>query len=270
MKNCLSIFFLMFFFYSCSSSSLNVDFHIPMTRSFSPETLGEQGMFGIMGAYHSNHQVSVMRSHQSASIFSSTPSAVVIDQESQSTVSSGMGVQGSLGIFSRLDVFLAKNNEAPFEAGLQWQFLGEQGSKGTGLKASIWGSVGFQEDNEDESTTSFGDNSSKLDNVEAKTEIASRAIGILLGHRFNDKWLVFTQFLHQFYAAETDLKVTGGVSVNKKIDTEQNAASLGFRLGQADKALIFFQLEGGISTLRVQRGPTDTHRSLAATVGANF
>jgi hypothetical protein len=256
--------------YSCSSSSLNVDYHIPMIRSFSAETLGEKGAFSVMGSGHSNHQVSVLRSSQSASVFSSTPSAVTIDRETQSSVSLGMGIQGAYALVERLDLFLAKNNEAPYEIGTQFQFLGEKGSVGKGFKASIWGSVGAQVDNEDESTLSLGDNSSKLDNVEAKTDIASRSFGLVVGHRLHEKLLIFTHFMHQFYEADSNLKINNGITVNKKQEAEQWAGSLGLRFNEAGLKGAFGQIEGGISRLRLSNGPKDSHKSVAFSAGASF
>ncbi|MBT3585826.1 MAG: hypothetical protein HN509_13050, partial [Halobacteriovoraceae bacterium] len=156
---CLSFILL---FSACGSRSINVDFHLPTHQFLTPETTGEAlGVKGSINAHHA-HKVSLARTSQSSNVFSSDPGSIDLQTDPKGDNSFGVGLNGAVGIWDRIDLLINKSNEAPWQGGLQVQVLGSPDRKTLGLKLSIAGYAGYQSDRE-VASDDFGSSSSESD-----------------------------------------------------------------------------------------------------------
>jgi hypothetical protein len=256
--------------YGCATSKLDVDTNIPSVLFFSPETSGPPLSGKISFLAGSSHQVSLARSTQSATVFSSNPTAVVVHTNTELGASWTAGLAASLGIFKRLDITLEDRVDAPMRAGLQWQVIGPEYKK-TGFKFSLLSSVGYYKDKETAQKNSWGDQSEKLSNVTSETKDRTWSAGFSSGLRLHEAILFFVSGNYQEDDLISNLVIVGGNSYNLSNLTKTTTGVCGLELNKSFKDLdMFIHAEVGLSQVVDRAELKELRRVWGIAMGGHF
>jgi|GEM_PF-5656833 len=254
----------------CATSTLNLDSHVPSALFFSPESSG--GFLNGRGQFlvGSAHKESLGRSTQTATIFSSSPSAVVVETTPEQTANMSLGAALNLGLLSRFDLFLEARTEAPTRLGVQYQVLGSKFGD-NGFKFSLISSVGYNKDKDVGRKDSWGDQSEKLSNVSGQMRDRSWSGGFSTGLRFSPSFLTFVSANYQEDDFQGDLSIQGGNSYSMIDLTQTTTAVVGAELSTGEKPnKLYLHAEVGLSKIESRFGGEFTRRVWGLSMGGTF
>jgi len=233
MKNkYISLLLLPLLYHSCATRSLNVDFDLPGgNHMISPETSGERGNFEINGRSHIAHDVELGGSSQSESLFSSDPGAIVINQSSELKGGIAFGLNGGVGVHRRVDIIAGVSTQGVFEGGAKICVWGDPDAKKKGHKVSLYGMIGYSDEDEASNDNFFGvdDDDKKYDNVSANLVLKSQTVGVVFGHRVNEKNLYYSNFGYSSYKMESVINVNNSSSYDLGSRLEMMNILAGYR-----------------------------------------
>jgi hypothetical protein len=228
------LIFLVFFLVGCATKKLDIDYdNLGAQYSIIPETKNKFGApeIGVRG--HIGHGHELGGTTQSEDIFSSNPSSVRIRQDNpESTANIGVGIFGSLGLFSYVDVIVQKSTQGLLQTGLNFCLFKNCSQDEDGLKASLYFAGGYQK--EDETTTNeffFKDdiaNEDKFKNVEGTVELSGRTAGLTFGKRQEDK-LYYMNLSYSYVEAQSQILIATQAPIAINAKSESYGALLGFR-----------------------------------------
>jgi hypothetical protein len=216
---------LILFFCSCVSQNVylpNQTFHVP-------ESFGKFGTGSVGVGYSQYTKVTVIKD-----VTTTPPDSTVSFDRCTSSECSGMywAIPVHMGLISGLDLTYTNGI-----LGAQYQFIGS--AHDLGLKASVSGGYANQK------TSQTGSSSS------AETKSSFSDIGLSLGYRFSNEFLVYVAGSYLNSASDTVVTNTSTYSYS---DTGKNARyGLGFR---ANSSGGYFLLEGTQTTTTWSRTST--------------
>jgi len=256
---------------SCGTSTLDVDVEMPNIRFQTPETTGKSLGGRAQMSLGSAHKISLARSRQPRNLFSSSPSSVQIETNTEYSVANSLGYGADLGLVKWLDLTFSKRGESHFRGGLKAQLFGVKGMTGKGLKIALQSSLGYQKDN-DVSRADFLDNKPDVyDNVSALTYMRSVDAALLVGHRFNDTFLIYLNGNWEQNKVESSLSVNGQPTRSMDNTFTQHGLLLGVGISQGEKETkLSTQIEAGLSKLQDRFGHEVNRRAWGVALVMNF
>jgi hypothetical protein len=263
----------------CSTTrSLNLDLHVPTTKMISPETTGKALGVRAQAGIGATHKLSLARSSQTSTLFSSSPNSVVVDTVPKHSASMTLLGIIDVGVWKRIDISISKTGEGPYNFGGKFLVYGDPSSEVEGVKVSFAGHYGFQTDDEVASSEGLFDSkeedTAKFTNVTGIIHIKSRGASIIVGKRISPKFMPYFHLYHETYEVESSLHVAGGQSYNLDTNLEHSGLLAGGVVGITEKDFtVIQQIEGGLSKLRISTKPDDDKDlkwSLGYSIGIKF
>jgi hypothetical protein len=238
----ISIVFLMTLL--LSGCAIDIDFKIPSHRFMDPETRGQNIFNGEIGGFA---QASLQTEHKvtMTEVFDYGVLGATVSSEQVLSRSSGIGLQGALGIFPRLDVHMRMDADSPSMIIAKVQLLGEHGNdRKDGFKLGVWAGYGTMKESEGQLTVTSG-NSTR--SYSGEIEIHPWELGLTLGQRFAPAAMVYTSATHAKYPSKSTLTSNVHPTVVVQGTAELQALALGIKLGQTN---ISCHVEIGASRVR--------------------
>jgi hypothetical protein len=251
-KLLLSLIALSFLLNSCANRDLDIDIDIPAAQfSLSPENIGEAGSFEFLARGFLTHDLELGGSNQEKSIFSSSPSTIVIEKDNP-TLNPGISFGGGAGlsVVKYVDIIGGKNLQGVYEIGTKVCLFYHCLSDKKGFKAAVYGLIGYDDEDETSNDNFFSEDDDKdeFENVSAFVKQNSRTAGLILGHRFDETSIIMLNFSYSHYRIRSTIKIENGESFDLGGRVENVAAVLGYRVSQKptnQNYAFFYQVDIG-------------------------
>lgn len=243
-------------FYSCSQ--VTVDYHMPTSGGYTPETSGDFFSGNIGGQIHSDQKVEVGSAY-STTIFGSDDSAT-IDTTPEAKSSLGLGFYGILGVIENLDIGLKTNNEATTMFNLKYQFIGSSlKAREEGHKLSV--AVAYGTGSETESNFQLNDtNTNSVQNdLEGEIELKNYELGLQYGYRFDKNFLLYNSLYFTEYDMEGSITSTTDGIFKLKNESWLTSANIGAVLTTSGEKAFFLQVEFGYSYSKTKGATPSKH-----------
>ncbi len=241
-----------------SSCSVDVDYHVPITRFESPETNGKFLSGNASASFGLSQKVQLAEVSEDIIFNFAGPS---VDNDSQWDNSAAFGAQLGLGILDRMDLVFRGNHDSPDTFGLKFQIFGSSRlEKKNGFKMSYVATYGTSENS---------DGTLVINSNNYSTNLAIDVIDqeLIFGHRYNEELIFYLNTFYSYYDVEAKLSSTSVTDQNIKGKTRSFGALFGIEYNAPTSGAASIFLKGETGFARSEWEST-SHLSTSPVLGA--
>tara|TARA_R110002072_G_scaffold64203_4_gene159594 strand:- start:38177 stop:38977 length:801 start_codon:yes stop_codon:yes gene_type:complete len=263
-----STYFLFLLFLISSCAVLDIDYHMPMTKFDTSETIGSEILenseykFQVQAGIGATHKVTLAEVIDPI-IFNET-----VNDKSSIDSSVHLNSAATIGIIPRLDISLRVGIDTPPIFGAKFQFLGSgEVKRKEGWSGSIVMKAGGGEKDEGRLTTR-NSTSSDVRTYSAKVDFKTYESSLIFGHRINRSTLFYFNNFYTYYDVTGDLTSTTLASVNVNGISRQYGSLIGGKFHSKNN--VFLIIEGGLVKATWENQASSTDGAYGLSLGLNF